>query len=156
MSLLVSLKNKTLKTLAKFVLERGDVIELCKDLEYPDLINELVKREGVKYFSEVCHEYLNDTHYLKSNSVMLIRILLEKYTGYYAKSSIDERTELLLNRILNGAIQVKSLNIGNIVKRDDRYRKMIRTVVDDIDSVDINVIVALLVKLNHSDLIQGD
>lgn len=156
MSLLVSLKNKTFRTLAKFVLERGDVIELCKDLEYPDLINELVKRDGVKYFSDVCHEYLNDTQHLKSNSTMLIRILLEKYTGHYTKSLIDDRTELLLERILSGAIQIKSLGIGNVVKRDDRYRKMIRTVVSDIESVDVNVIVALLVKLNHENLIENE
>lgn len=154
MGLLISLKNKTLRTLAKFILEEGDKAILCKNLEYPDLINELVNREGVEYFSEICHEYLNDTHYLKSNSVMLIRILLEKYTGHYTKSLIDDRTELMLGHILCGAIQIKSLGIGNVVKRDDRYRRMIRTVVPDIESVDVNVIVTLLVKLNHENLIE--
>lgn len=153
MSIIKCIKDKTFKALSELVLEKSDKVKICESLEYPDLINVLVKSEKVNYFSEICSEYLECSSYLKDTSLILMKQILDGYIVESDKDLRHKELNQLVESILNDAILIKKLAIGNIVKRDAEYRNMIRKYIKDIESVDVNVIIGLLVKLNASNLI---
>lgn len=153
MSIIQCIKNRSLKSLSKVILDKSDLIQICERLEYPDLINILVKNEGVEYFSEVCLEYLKCPSYLKDTSIVLIQQILDGYVVERDNQSRNKEVLEILELILNDAILIKRLKVGNIIKRDSLYREMIRKHVKGIEGVDVNVIITLLVKLNSKDLL---
>lgn len=153
MSIIKCIKDKTFKTLSKIIIEKSDKIKICEDLEYPDLINILVKTEKVNYFSEICSEYLECSSYLKDTSIILMKQLLDGYIVESDKDLRHKELNQLIESILNDAVLIKRLAIGNIIKRDSEYRNMIRKHIKDIESVDVNIMISLLVKLNASNLI---
>lgn len=153
MSIIKCIKDKTFKTLSKIIIEKSDKIKICEDLEYPDLINILVKTENVNYFSEICSEYLECSSYLKDTSIILMKQLLDGYIVESDKDLRHKELNQLIESILNDAVLIKRLAIGNIIKRDSEYRNMIRKHIKDIESVDVNIMISLLVKLNASNLI---
>ncbi len=137
-------------------LTQTDIKNFCRRLEYPDLINLLVKSERVEYFSQVCVGYLNSPCYIKDTGLLMLSQILDSYIIENDKESKDKELVDLVNKIIDGAISVKRLHIGNIINRDSVYRKMIKSNVSEITSVDVSFIIQLLVKLNSLDLLRNN
>lgn len=142
-------KYLMLGTLKCFNLTTKDLISLGNHLKYPDLVNMLVKSEGVGYFSEICSDYLEDPSF---NSTVHYLSLKHVLSAYVVDGNRVDRKQLkeTVSWLTEGLRRIHALEIKNVVVRDNEYRKLIKDCVPTVTSIDTAYLIALLQQIANN------
>lgn len=149
LSLIGKFKKRLTRLLGRSLIKNGELIRLAERLEYPDLINLICNKENTPHFSDVCVEYLDSTVHQEKCLNLSIRHVISKYVN---KDTCEEYQDSL--NIINGKLcfdskLVHELDIRNVVKRDNEYRKVIKHYLPEISSIDCNFLISSLILMNQ-------
>lgn len=142
-------KSILLKSVKKLALSNEDILELADSLDYPDLVNLICKKEKVEHFSDICLEYLEGVSFSHKVLELAIKQVISKYVNKTTCLNYEEAVQDIYIGILTDSKLINKLDIRNIIKRDAEYRKSVKFYIPEIDSVDSNLLITILVKINR-------
>lgn len=139
-------KDMLLNLLKRSEVTTKDLIKANVILQYPDLINRIVKVEERTFFSEVCVDYLSDVSHQSEVLCLSLGHLVQKYLNpngrYFNKDVLNVEHNLLKDaKVLHKA------DTRNIVIRDAEFRKVIKFYIPEINSIDCSYAIALLQQI---------
>lgn len=140
------IKHLALKVLRRTGVSSKDLTGMGVQPDYPDLVNMLVKSEGVVFFSEVCSDYLEEPSFNTVVQIISLKHILHSYL-FERSSDYTGFTRAMVSHLMEGTRKIHGLNLKNKVMRDNEYRKLIKDCIPTINSNDASYLIALLQQI---------